>query len=69
MSDCLFETDWFDVRVDLQKYYIMIIENTQRPIFYHGFHLVTLDLGTFTRVSQWSRNQNQSELISNQTIL
>lgn len=51
MADCLFEVDWLDVRVDLQKYYIMIIQNARSPIFYHGFHLAILDLSTFTKVS------------------
>lgn len=51
MSDCLFEVNWQDVCVDLQKHYVLIIQNAQRPIFYHGFHLAILDLSTFTKVS------------------
>lgn len=50
MSDYLFEADWLDASVDFQKNYILIIQNAQRPIFYHGFQLATLDLGTFAKV-------------------
>lgn len=60
MSDCLFEADWFDVRVDLQKYYIMIVQNAQHPIFYHGFHLAILDLSTFAKVSYYRSILKQS---------
>lgn len=52
MADHLYEVDWQDVRIDLQKYYVLMIQNAHCPIYYHGFHLIILDLNTFTRVSR-----------------
>lgn len=51
MGDRLFESNWPDLPNDLQKYFIHMINNAQKPHFYHGFNLLVLDLGTFTDVS------------------
>lgn len=50
MSYCLFEFDWHRLPVHLQKYFILMIGNTQRPLFYHGFGICILNLETFTKV-------------------
>lgn len=51
MADSLYESNWSNLPVRLQKYVLLIILNTQRPLRYHGFHLAYLDLETFSRVS------------------
>lgn len=44
------EYNWYELPVDLQKYVLLMIQNMQKPHFYHGFHVVKLDLGTFSKV-------------------
>lgn len=50
MNDSLFECDWFELPVNLQKYFIIMIQNTQHPIFYHGFGMAVMNLETFLQV-------------------
>lgn len=51
MFDCLYECNWLDLSREHQKYFIIMIENTQRPLYYHGFGIAVLNLETFTKVS------------------
>lgn len=51
ISGCVYEFNWHELPIDLQKYFILMIQNTQRPYFYHGFKIVILNLETFTGVS------------------
>lgn len=48
MPKCLFESNWQGLSVDLQKYFILMIGNANRPLHYHGFGFTTLDLKTFS---------------------
>lgn len=57
MSDCLFESNWPEKPVKLQKYFILMIGNAQRPLEYHGFGLAVLKLETFANVNEASKNQ------------
>lgn len=50
MADCLYETNWLDLPVNLQKYFIVMIGNAQIPIHYHGFGVALLNLETFLKV-------------------
>lgn len=50
MIRSLYEFNWMHLSVDLQKYVILMIINAQKPLFYHGFGIVTLNLETFTKV-------------------
>lgn len=50
MSDCLYDFDWKRLPVNLQKYFILMIQNTQKPIYYHGFGVCILNLEMFTKV-------------------
>lgn len=51
MCQCLFESNWFNIQVDLQKYFILMIAEAQKPLFYQGFHMATLNLETFAAVN------------------
>lgn len=51
MSVCLYETEWCKLRVELQKYFIIMIANTQKPLYYDGFSVITLNLETFCDVN------------------
>lgn len=52
MSDCLYESNWQALSVNLQKYIQLMIQNSQKSVFYHGFGMVKLDLMTFTKVKE-----------------
>lgn len=56
MADRLFEINWQQLPNDLQKYCILMIENMQRPLYYHGFEIIILNLETFQQVNRkyWS---------------
>lgn len=51
MADCLFQSNWLDLPIKLQKYYIIMIQNAQKPIYYNAFGMTVIGLETFTHVS------------------
>lgn len=51
MADCLFESNWLELPVQLQKYFILMIGNSHRSLYYHGFGLAVLRLETFASVN------------------
>lgn len=50
MADRVYDIDWHDLPIELQKYFILIIQNVQKPIHYHGFGVVILNMETFCTV-------------------
>ncbi|XP_055305901.1 odorant receptor 22c-like [Sitodiplosis mosellana] len=52
IADCLYEANWREVSIDLQKYIIVMIQNAQRPLYYHGFGIAVLNLETFCGLLQ-----------------
>lgn len=50
MVDTLYESKWHELPIPLQKYYILMIGNAQRPVYYHGFGVAILNMETFTSV-------------------
>ena len=50
MSDSVFEMNWPELPNSSQKFIILMIENMQKPLYYHGFGIVNLDLETFAKV-------------------
>lgn len=51
MADYLYESNWFEMPIRLQKNIIMMIQNAQKPIYYHGFGMAILQMGTFSNVN------------------
>lgn len=51
ISQCLYESNWINLPVELQKYLLLMISNTQQPLYYDGFGIVVLNLQTFTSVN------------------
>lgn len=51
MAICVYEFNWPDLSIDLQKNLILVIKNMQKPIFYDGFGIARLNLETFSNVS------------------
>lgn len=50
MANSLYEFNWQKLPINLEKNFIIMIENAQKPIHYHGFNVVILNLETFTKV-------------------
>lgn len=50
LTNCLYESNWIDLSTQLQKSFLILITNTQIPLFYHGFGMVDLNLQTFSKV-------------------
>lgn len=50
MAVALYESKWPDLPVALQKHLIVMIMDMQKPIRYHGFAVVDLDMKTFIKV-------------------
>lgn len=55
MSDFVHQCNWLDLPIDLKKYFIRMMENTQRPL-YHEYGIAVLNLETFLKVSKWYHN-------------
>lgn len=51
MADQLTQSNWYQLPYDLQPYFVLMIANAQKKVYYHGFQIVTLDLEKFTQVS------------------
>lgn len=51
IADSYFNAKWIQLSPKLQKYFIIMIANAQRPLYYDGFGVAYLELNTFLRVS------------------
>lgn len=52
MTANLYDSNWPELTFELQKYFILMIENSQRPLQYTGFGLSILNLETFSAVRE-----------------
>lgn len=50
LPDYLFNTKWYKLPVKVQKYFILLLANTQQPLLFHGFGIYVLDLEKFASV-------------------
>lgn len=50
MADCLYNAKWYELTCGMQKDVMFLIQNMQRPIYYHGFGIIVLNLETFIKV-------------------
>lgn len=50
IPDWLYASKWYNLINDQQKFYIMMIANSQRSLFFHGFGLANLTLETYSTV-------------------
>lgn len=46
----IYESEWYNLPNDLQKYFIMMIKNAQQQLTYDGFRFVSLNLITLAKV-------------------
>lgn len=59
MNDCIKNRNWYELPIGLQKHFIFIIVNMQKPVYYHGFGVVDIDLELFMKVKYISYNFSQ----------
>lgn len=50
VAHVLYESNWLHLPFNLQKYFILVIGNAQRPLNYHGFKIAILNLNTYLKV-------------------
>lgn len=50
MADSMYDSNWHEIPVRMQKYVVVMITNMQRLIQYHGFGIAVLNLETFCKV-------------------
>lgn len=50
-ADILYESNWILLSNDLQKTFILMIAHAQKPLSYHGFNIIDLNLETFRKVN------------------
>lgn len=48
----MYQLTWYEISNDTQKFFIMMISSAQKPIYYHGYHLVDLNLVVFSKVNK-----------------
>lgn len=47
----LCNSNWYEYPIDAQKYILMMLQNSQLPIYYDGFGVAILSLETFGNVN------------------
>lgn len=50
MGESVYEMNWYEFSNDSKKYFLFIIQNAQRPLYYHGLDVAIMNLETFTKV-------------------
>lgn len=48
-----YESEWYTLPIELQKFIQLIIADAQRPRIFQGFKIIDLNLLAFTKVSYW----------------
>lgn len=49
-GDVVYDMDFYKFDRDLQRYLTLMIASTQKPVYYHGFNILNLNLITFNAV-------------------
>lgn len=57
MDITFYKSNWLNIPIELQKYFVIMIGNAQIPLNYHGFGIAFLNLNTYLRVRL---NQNKT---------
>lgn len=52
LSNHLFHSKWHNAPIKLQKDFILLLANKQKPPIFHGLGIYFVDLETFTSVSE-----------------
>lgn len=52
MADSIYNANWPSIPVKLHKNILIMMLNTQQPLYYEGFGILILNLQTFSSVSK-----------------
>lgn len=52
LPDHLFHSKWYELSNGLRKFYILMIQNAQQPLFFDGLGIYTLNLESFSIVGR-----------------
>lgn len=44
MSDCLFESNLYELPIELRKFYVIVLMNAQRTQYHNGYSVINLKL-------------------------
>lgn len=50
IGDLLYQSNWHKLPIKYRKHFVLMIQDAQRPILYHGFKIIKINMGTFTNV-------------------
>lgn len=50
ISDCVYDSRWYELPTELKIYPIMILGNSHLPLRFYGHKIVSMNLGTFQKV-------------------
>lgn len=50
LVDCIYTANWLGQNSNSRKILILIMTNAQQPLYYHGFHIIIINMATFTQV-------------------
>lgn len=53
IDEMIYQTDWYTLPLDLQKFWPIVINNTQQPVIITGYANVEYTRETFDSVSAW----------------
>lgn len=53
VGDAIYDLAWYDHPAELQRYYRLILQRTQRPTCITGIKLFVVGLSTFANVRCW----------------
>lgn len=68
MAECLYDCNWYEIPLDLQKYFIIMVANSQVPPTYSGYGVAELNLSTFRKVGFKWNSVVHSLLSSNDSL-
>lgn len=51
LGNTVFATNWYDYPVEWQKFVILMVERSQKPVYFKGLHLIKCTLEVFGTVS------------------
>lgn len=50
VGDLLYQSNWHKLPTKYRRYFVLMIQDAQKPVLFHGFKIIKITLGTFTNV-------------------
>lgn len=65
MANCIYNANWPSIPVKLHEHILIMMLNTQQPLYYDGFGILILNLETFSSVSKCIKSFLHCDLMKN----